>query len=102
MKTSDVARMLGLSCSRVRQLTSEGQRPRPLPVAQWHGDRWAGWREYDRGQVEEWARDRQEWLSRGRAVEEMARRRARLEARYGGRLGVTPAVLDRWARKGWR
>lgn len=51
MKTSDVARMLGLSCSRVRQLTSEGQRPRQLPVAQWHGDRWAGWREYDRAQA---------------------------------------------------
>ena len=97
MRTIDAALLLLLSPGRVRCLTTHAL-PRRLPC-EWTTDGRS--RVFDPVEVRLWDLERKEWwLYDGDA--QRALRRAKLEKKYGCRLGVTPDVLDRWAERGWK
>jgi hypothetical protein len=55
-----------------------------------------GERVFDPVEVRLWDLERKDWWKYD------AGRRARLERKYGGRLGMTAEILDRWAKRGWK
>lgn len=105
----DVAIELDLSPGRVRQLT-EWALPAPLPCVR-IGRR----REFNPVAVAAWEKERRAFFGgdprkhrdgHGFAeylrLDRKTRLRRRLATKYGGKLGVTEALLDRWAARGWR
>jgi len=90
MRTAEVARMLQLSRGRVRALTTHAL-PKRLPCEWVDGER-----VFDPVEVRLWDLERKDWWKYD------AGRRARLERKYGGRLGMTAEILDRWAKRGWK
>jgi hypothetical protein len=70
---------------------------------------------FDMDAILKWAQEREQFFdgdpqhpgpnSKFRAMRKaqtVARHRERLSEKYAGKLGVTEALLDRWAKKGWR
>lgn len=97
MRTGEVARLLRLRPGTVRRLTKHAL-PRPLPF-EWALNKHE--RVFDPVEARLWDLERKDWWkfdSEG----QRKRRRDRLEKKYGGKLGVTKEILDRWAKRGWR
>lgn len=110
MLTCDVARVLGLSRGRVRALTKFAL-PRPLPCVWDLGrrrlfdpalvDAWQAERlEYFGGHPRHWATTHSQFSSDRKAKRTVVLRK-KLAEKYGNRLGITEALLDRWAARGW-
>lgn len=97
MRTGEVARLLRLSCGSVRRLTKMAL-PRPLPF-EWAINKHE--RVFDPVEARLWDLERKDWWKYDSPAQR-DRRRAKLEKKYGGKLGITPEILERWAKRGWR